>query len=511
MPRPNILFITTDQQRYDHLGLKGLRAIETPNMDRLGREGVHFDRAYCPSPVCTPTRVSLLTGRYPSSHLAYTIGVTPDPFPGPTLPEILGGDGYATALFGKTHFVRRADEERQMAGGVDPDPTFFRHWRGPFLGFEEFEGSTGHTTNNTPSMHYRVFLEDAGVDYRRWFPHLRGAYDHQACGSWEIPEQYHDTEWVAGLTRQFIRRQDPGQPWFCWASFQDPHEPHLCPEPWYSRVRTDALEVCEGYRDGEFDRKPEVYRMCHQKDFGSLNDWVGAPAALNGAVREEATVPSCFGEPDKDARKHAALQATLGMIAFLDHRLGTIMQALEESNQLENTIIVWTSDHGEMHGHHGLWGKGIAAFEDCQRVPLLVWGPGHIRKRGTVPALANLVDLPRTFLSLAGIAPPQEWQGADLTPILTGATDSVQDAVLVELRATHSTLNQHTLITDRYKLVVYRHTEEGELYDLEDDPDQYRNLWEDPGSRELRSRLLHRLARFHMEREPVGPPRTSFA
>ena len=271
------------------------------------------------------------------------------------------------------------------------------------------------------------------------------------------------------------------------------------------------MEVFEGYREGEFDRKPEVYRMCHRKDFGSLNDWVGAPAALNGAVREEATVPSCFGEPEKDARRQAALQATLGMVAFLDHRLGTLIRTLEESNQLENTIIVWTSDHGEMHGHHGLWGKGIAAFEDCQRVPLLVWGPGHIRKRGTVPALANLVDLPRTFLSLAGIAPPQEWQGADLRPILKGEAEAVQDAVLVEMRATRSTLNQHTLITDRHKLVVYRHTEEGELYDLQDDPDQYRNLWADPEFGEIRGRLLHRLARFHMEREPVGPPRISFA
>ena len=159
MARPNILFITTDQQRFDHLGLKGLQAIDTPYLDRLGREGVHFDRAYCPSPVCTPTRVSLLTGRYPSSHLAYTIGVTPDPFPGPTLPEVLGRAGYVTALFGKTHFVRREDEARQMAGGVEPDAAFFRQWRGPYLGFQTFEGSTGHTINNIPAMHYRTFLD----------------------------------------------------------------------------------------------------------------------------------------------------------------------------------------------------------------------------------------------------------------------------------------------------------------------------------------------------------------
>ena len=509
MTRPNILFITTDQQRFDHLGLKGLKAIDTPNLDRLGTEGAHFDRAYCPSPICTPTRVSLLTGRYPSSHLAYSIGVTPAPFPAPTLPELLSSGGYRTALFGKTHFVRRADEARHMAGGQDPDSGFFRTWCGPYLGFDEFAGNTGHTTNNTPAQHYRIFLEDAGVNYRDWFPQLRDEYDHQACGRWNIPPEYHDTQWVADRAIDFINRQSNEQPWFCWTSFQDPHEPHLCPEPWFSKVRTEELRIFDGYREGEFDDRPEVYKMCHQKDFAHLNDGVGAPKSLGGAVRDEATVPSCFGEPEKDANAKTALQATLGMIAFLDDRLGAIIQALEAKGQLDNTIIVWTSDHGEMHGHHGLWGKGIAAYEDAQRVPLLMWGANHIGRIGTTPALANLVDLPKTFLSLAGLSPPQEFQGADLSPILSGENKSVQDAVLVELRATESTLNQHTLVTEQHKLVVYKHTSEGELYDLVSDPDQYRNLWNE--NTELRSQLLHRLARFHMEREAVGPKRVSFA
>jgi arylsulfatase A-like enzyme len=271
------------------------------------------------------------------------------------------------------------------------------------------------------------------------------------------------------------------------------------------------MDLPEGYREGEFDGKPEIYRMCREKDFGPLNDWVGAPESLGGAVRDEATVPSCFGEPEKDARSRAAMQATLGMIAFLDDRLGSIMRTLEDTGQIENTIIVWTSDHGEMHGHHGLWGKGLPAFEDCQRVPLLVWGPRWVPARGTIPALANLVDLPRTFLSLTGAPMPREWQGVDLSPVLRGEADSVQDAVLVEMRATQRTLNQHTLITDRHKLVVYRHTEAGELYDLQADPDQYRNLWAEAGSQTLRAGLLHRLARLQMEREPTGPDRVSFA
>lgn len=511
MSAPNILLITTDQQRFDHLGLKGLTAINTPNLDRLGREGIHFDRAYCPSPICTPTRVSLLTGRYPSSHGAYTIGVTPDPFPGPTLPAVLASAGYRTALFGKTHFVRRADETRHMNKGMEPPPGFFKTWRGPYLGFNEIEGSTGHTTNNVPAMHYRVFLEESGVDYQQWFPQMQGTYNHQACGRWDIPPEFHDTHWVTARTNEFLERQSPDQPWFCWTSFQDPHEPHLCPDPWFSQVNTEKMALYEGHRPGEFDNKPDVYKMCLEKDFSHLNDAVGAPASLLGAVRDEATVPSCFGEPEKDANARSALQATLGMIAFLDDRLGSLLRTLERTNQLENTLIVWTSDHGEMHGHHGLWGKGIAAYEDAQRVPLLISSPKHVKPIGSTQALVNLVDLPTTFLSMACTETPESWQGTDLSPILNGKKQSVQDAVLVELRPTEHTLNQHTLITDQFKLVVYKHTENGELYDLAQDPDQYVNLWSIPSYQHRRQQLLHRLAKIHMEREPRGPHRISFA
>ena len=511
MARPNILFITTDQQRFDHLGLKGLRAIHTPNLDRLGTEGIHFDRAYCPSPICTPTRVSLLTGRYPSSHGAYTIGVTPRPFPSPTLPGILAKGGYRTALFGKTHFVRRADEARHMNQGIEPSPEFFQNWNGPYLGFDEIMASTGHTTNNVPAMHYRRFLEQTGVDYQAWFPQLQDRYDHQACGSWNIPPQFHDTQWVSDCTSAFIRKQSDQQPWFCWTSFQDPHEPHLCPEPWFSSVDTTLMPRYEGHREGEFNDRPDVYRMCLEKDFGPLNDFVGAPKTLNGAVRDEATVPSCFGEPEKDAQASAALQATLGMIAFLDDRLGAILRTLEETNQLENTIVIWTSDHGEMHGHHGLWGKGLPAYEDAQRVPLLVRLPSATQTQGTSSALVNLVDLPITLLAQAGIAPPESWQGVDLSPLLNAESDSVQDAILIELRPTENTLNQHTLITEGFKLVVYQHTNAGELYDLKHDPDQYINLWDKVTHAAKQRSLLQRLTQIHMEREPKGPHRISFA
>jgi uncharacterized sulfatase len=508
---PNILLITTDQQRFDQLGIKGVKGIKTPHLDRLGREGVHFDRAYCPSPICTPTRVSLLTGQYPSQHQAYSIGVTADPFPRPTIADLLSSAGYATALFGKTHFVRREDEASHMAGIPNPSPEFFKTWKGPYLGFEEFQGSTGHTINKMPAMHYRTFLEESGEDYQQWFPYFGDSYDHHRCGLWEIPEQYHDTSWVAGLTTDYIERNSGEKPWFCWASFEDPHEPLVCPDPWYSSVDTDEMELYEGYREGEFDDRPDLYRMCREKDFDPLNDRSVQEDILGGAVHEKCSIPSVFGEPLKDERVREATQATLGMVAFLDDRVGAILKKLEETGQLDNTIIIYTSDHGEMHGHHGLWGKGVTAYEDCQRVPLLVWGPGHVESRGTVSGLANLVDLPKTILNLSGVSLPQGIQGTDLTPILNGTVDSVQDATLVELRASQTTVNQHTLITDRYKLVVYKNLSEGELYDLETDPDQYTNLWSNPSFTELKLGLLHRLTRFHMQKEPHGQPRVSFA
>lgn len=498
MRRPNILLITSDQHRYDHLGCLGTPGFATPHLDRMAREGIHFNRAYTPCPICTPTRVSLLTGQYPSRHGAYSIGVTLDPFPSVTLPAVLGAAGYHTALFGKHHFVRRDDEIAHMAGTPHPPRSFWENWRGPYVGFQEFQANTGHTINNVPEAHYRLFLERAGVDYAPWFHVTRPDYSRFETGRWEIPAEYHDSAWVAGVTSDYLRRRaGDDAPWFCWASFQDPHEPMVCPDPWYSQVDPAALEPYADYREGEFDDRHEIYRRMRESDFGRFNDGNG--------------FPSCFGDFPRRGIERDSLRATAGMVNFLDDRIGAICRTLAETGQLENTLIVYTTDHGEMHGHHGLWGKGAAAYEGCQRVPLLAWAPGLIPATGRTEALANLVDLPRTFLGFAGVDLPLGWQGCDLGPVLRGETGTVQDAVTIELRPTHDTFYQQTLVTATHKLVVYQDTPDGELYDLTVDPDQYHNLWRAPAARDLRDTLLHRLIRLNLEREGHAPPRQSFA
>lgn len=498
--QPNILLITTDQQRADHLGIAGLQGIPTPHLDRLGREGTHFRRAYCSSPLCTPSRVSLLTGTYPSRHGAWSIGVTVAPFPSPTIGELLGQQGYTTALFGKTHFVSRLDEASHMTGMADPPTSYFRQWKGPYVGFIEFQGSNGHTTNCLPDLHYRAFLEDSGVSEEtmgQWYPMLTSSHDHEACGSWEIPPELHDTGWIGQLTDDFIQRQaDRAQPWFCWASFQDPHEPFRCPEPWFSRVDTTQLRPFPGYQAGEFDDRHPVYNALIEGKFEGFND--------------QASIPCCFGgRGGWDDRQITALQATLGMIGFIDDQVGRMLRTLENTGQLNNTVIVFTSDHGEMHGHHGFWGKGAPAYEDCQRVPLLVFGPGHVQRKGDSDALVSLVDLPSTFLSLAGGEAPQGMQGQSLMPLLSASTDSIHDAVLVECRPTLR-LNQLSCISEKWKLVTYDDGEPPELYNLEEDPQQLRNVWSHSGSA-LQTQLLKQCLRRQMQNHGTIHPRRGFA
>lgn len=496
--RPNILLITSDQHRFDHLGCLGTPGLRTPNLDRMAREGVHFNRGYVPCPICTPCRVSLLTGQYPSRHGAYSIGVTLDPFPTQTLPTLLGAAGYHTALFGKHHFVRRDDEVRHITGTRTPPRDFWRQWRGPYAGFQEFQGNTGHNINNLPDMHYRVFLEAAGVDFMPWFHRARADYSRFETGRWEIPAEYHDSTWVAQVTNDYLRqRAGADEPWFCWASFQDPHEPCICPDPWYSSVNPDELRLYEDYREGEFADRHEIYRRMRESDFGSFDDGHG--------------FPSCFDDFERHGIERDSLRATVGMVNFMDDRIGAIFRTLEATGQLENTLVVYTSDHGEMHGHHGLWGKGAAAYEDCQRVPLLAWGPGLIPATGTTEALANLVDLPRTFLNFAGVELPTGLQGCDLSPVLRREQATVQDAVTIEFRPTYDTFYQQTLVTASHKLVVYKDTDDGELYDLAADPDQYRNLWSVATSRDTRDALVRRLVRLNLEREAHSPRRVSFA
>ncbi|MFW6217659.1 MAG: sulfatase [Verrucomicrobiota bacterium] len=522
----NILLITTDQQRWDHLGLAGLAGIETPNLDRLGREGRLFNRAYCPSPTCTPSRVSTLTGRYPSRHGSWSIGVNPELMQEKdSVAWRLRESGYRTAMIGKAHFHNQNIEESLVLGESErtkrPElkpttdiPTDAWRKQHSFLGFDHLRLSMGHNIQQVPKMHYLAWLEDQGAtpgQIGEWFPFYAGkSFDAgKSMGVWDIPEQLHPTRWIGGETEAFIESAGAGDaPWFCWSSLQDPHVPFVCPQPWFDKVEAAAMRLFETAREGEFDDKPAFYKRVWEARHG---DWFGEEGWGPLYDSERRLPPACaFPNPYFEERAALAMQATLGMIAFIDDAVGKLLDKLDATRQMENTLVVFTSDHGEYHGHHGFWGKGLPAYEDAQRIPFLARGAG-VRPGSKSEALVSLVDLMPTFLEAAGAPVPPGVQGISLLPLFSGERESVRDAVLIEARAKADALPQRTLVTDRHKLIVYGGTDEGELYDLQQDPDQYENLWDRPEHTALQIELLKLYARVSVENEGTVPPRTSFA
>jgi uncharacterized sulfatase len=259
------------------------------------------------------------------------------------------------------------------------------------------------------------------------------------------------------------------------------------------------MEMLGDYREGEFDDKPSFYKTVYETD-----EW------YNEFKSNSLDVPCAFTRFDLKGKEREAMQATLGMVAMIDYEVGRILEGLKQTGQEENTLVVFTTDHGEIHNHHGLWHKGLFAYDDCQRIPFLVWGPGIVKRQGTSDALVNLVDLPKTFLDLVGIPFVQGIQGVSLMPIIRGEKRHVQDITLVELQATKN-IYQQTMITDRYKLIVYRDQDYGELYDMQNDPDQYKNLWDLPELAEVKAELMYRFVKFNMKKEGYVHERKTFA
>jgi len=496
MPRPNILLITSDQQRWDHAGWANAE-VKTPHLNSLAARGIAYSRGYTCSPVCTPARCSLLTGHMPSRHGAYTIGCSL-PVDYPTLPQILGRQGYFTGLCGKGHFSSCCTEGLFESPPNIHNSGFFRNWSGPFYGFEHAQLVIDHgDRRETAGMHYGAWLEDQGVRIEDYF----GNHAYKDFGVWALPEDLHYSKWTADRTIDAIRRAgDDDRPFFIWSSFQDPHNPCFVPEPWAS-LHDDVTIPDPVWEPEEFATKPPFYRSTVEG-----NTLAGEPL-LTGpkdwACRDNTRY-------DREAFvKQARLYR--GMVSLMDHHIGRIVEQLEARGQLGNTIIVFTSDHGEYLGNHGLWWKWLYAYEDAHRVPFLVVDPACRTPGAESEALQSLIDIPRTFLSRAGITPAPGIQGVDQSAAWCDASSRVRAHAIVEFRPTEGPFMQKTFIERDWKLVMYSPVEYGELYDLRDDPHQLKNLWASPTHQARKHDLQAALLRAEMQEEGVLRARTMWA
>jgi arylsulfatase len=459
--RPNILWICTDQQRLDTLGCYGNNLVETKSIDGLATDGVLFENAFCQSPVCTPSRASFLTGRYPRTTRCRQNGQS-IPADEVLVTKLLHDAGYVGGLSGKLHIsachpIACKGTERRIDDGYD-----VFHW-------------SHHPGAGWPTNEYMHWLREKHVDFKvdkyRDFKHV--------CVG--MPAEHHQTTWCAEKAIAFIEESAGFEtPWFFSVNFFDPHHRFDPPRDYLERYldRLDEIPL-PNYVKGELDGKPVWQRMDHE------NAYAGTAGHAYDAMSDD---------------EHRLIRAAYwAMVDLIDDQVGRMLDALNATGQRDNTLVIFMSDHGEMLGDHGIYLKGAYFYEPGIHMPLIISMPGTIQPARRSPALVELVDIAPTLLDAVGLRPHSGVQGRSLWPMLTGETalDHHRDDVYCEYynaNQRYETPAHLTMVrTERHKLVAAHGHHDGELYDLEADPNETHNRWADPAYAEVRHDMLLRL------------------
>ena len=469
---PNILWICTDQQRYDTIGALGYSHVDTPHIDALVESGTAFTRAYCQSPICTPSRSSFLTGMYASAVHVNGNGLEYFPDRPELVTKTFADAGYTCGLIGKLHL---ATASKGVEPRADDGYSYWQYSHAPRDDWPE------------------------GHDYADWVREQGSVLGDLTSDPDGVPPELHQTTWCAEKTIEFMRQDHPG-PWLASVNIYDPH-------PWFNPPRR--------YRD-QFDPADMPGALFRDSDLEEQERLAFADFQSRVRRPDDLDIRNTYHIPERDAPYAAndvrLLQAAYcAMIKQVDDQLGRILAALDESGQRENTVVVFTSDHGETLGDHGLIQKGCRFYEGLVRVPLVFSWPGRIKAGQRRDDLVELSDKAPTLLELAGQEVPERMTGKSLAPILTDAApephrDFVRCEYYDALKAPDGTFA--TMYRDeRYKLVVYHGRDYGELYDLQEDPDEFDNLWEDPAHAARRADLLKRSFDTSMLAMDRGPRR----
>ncbi len=433
-----MLLLCPDQLRADYLSCYGHPTVGTTSIDRLASEGVRLDRAYCAAPLCGPSRISLVTSTRLSEHGHRNYGSTIN-YRVPNLVRLLKESGYRTAMFGKNHCFDAGqlpqiwdDLHDICAGNYDDHPRYRRS-------FDAFPMEPDYHLN------------------------LTGLLADEAIG--------------------FLQRQS-GEPFLLWVNWQDPHPAFTCPEPYFSMFDPNEIALPPMYRDGGGTGKPR-----------RLSNWQAnsrASEATDGEIRQ-------------------AIAAYMGQVRYVDDSVGRILDALAESGLDKDTLVVFLADHGEMLGSQGAFHKLGAFYECLTRIPVIIRHPDGLY-RGVFGGLVEEVDLAPTILEACGIESPPSFVGESLHRRLVERRQEGRETVLVEAGMQAPTWpgpfgeNQRApfmpnqfgpgaMVSDgRYKLSVY-HDDTCELYDLQSDPDELHNRFDDPALADARHRLTLELCR----------------
>ena len=448
--RPNILWICTDQQRYDTIRALGNPHINTPSIDKLVGEGVSFIQAYAQSPVCTPSRAAFLTGRYPRTTKCRQNGQAMPPNE-KLISRLFADAGYTCGLAGKLHLATCANGVVETR--IDDGYEVF-HW-------------SHHPQPDWPENAYTQWLHSKGTSWEELYGGPSTDYIKHG-----VPEEFNQTTWCADKTIEFIREQK-GEPWFFSYNCFAPHHPFDPPAEFLAqynpadmplpKTKTGELENKTTYQqlDGQFAHNdPKAY------DIGKMND------------RDKQEITAAY----------------YAMVELIDKQVGRMVSALEETGQLENTIVIFMSDHGEMLGDHGFYLKGPHFYDEAVRVPLVFSWKDRFQADIRADCLMELIDIAPTLLEASGLEIPEYIQGRTLFPILLGQAPAGQHRDYVFSEYYNAWTHKHSygsmLRTREEKMVVYHGTDQGELYDLKSDPDEFENLWSDASHAVLKMRMM---------------------
>ena len=511
--RPSYILFITDQQRYDHLGCNGHPVLRTPNIDAIAAEGVSHDRFYVASPVCMPNRASLMTCRMPSSHGTRSLGIPLD-YDSVTFVELLAAAGYDTCLIGKSHLQNVSDFDIQIeqtkhregftapsddltvAIRSDLDNDTYQYERQaywdkpnpkvplPFYGFKEYFAVMRHGFNT-------------GGDHLEWVKKnapeilaLRGRdkqFDHdftvpQAIRT-KVPEEYYSTTYIADCAVEWLEaRRSNDKPFLLMVSFPDPHHPFTPPGKSWDMYKPEDMVVPAAYEADDWD--PPEYVKVAERD--RANDpRLGQMAGYSLAVSKQ------------EALEARAL--TCGMISMIDDAVGRVRAAATDVGVADNTVQIFTSDHGDHLGEHRLLFKGAEQYDSLTHVPF-IWADPKGDSGTRVDDLAQTLDIGTTILEHAKVENSLGMQGVVLPTVGGAGRDAAH--IQYETQRTQEAFGTrprvHTIVQSNWRLSMYLGKCQNELFDLENDPGEMSNLWDSAKHQDIKARLVEHLAELEI-------------
>lgn len=423
---PNLLIIMSDEHAPMFSSPYGHPLVQTPNLDRLAENGITFTNAYCNSPLCMPSRMSFMTGKY-IHHIAAWDNATPLASDEITWAHLLRNAGYDVVLAGKQHF-----------GGMD--------------------GLHGFRTQLARDLHAE--RQHALTDWENGTPPAKRPWQGLAQAGPGITEEIEVDDLAETAALEYLREAaQKEQPWALNVSFIAPHFPLVVPQRFWELYPLDEIDM-PTMPEGHLENQHPVYQRMRQM-FG------------------------CVDFPEELVRRGRA--GYYGLITYLDEKIGRLLNALEENGQAENTVVIYTSDHGEMNGEHGMWRKSNF-YEASARVPLQIRLPGHRQAGKRIDAVVSLVDVTATLVDLANAPLLGQLDGDSLIPLIQGTAPDWKNFAFSEYLAHGVARPMAMLRQGRYKF-NYSLGDAPELYDIVEDPGEFHNLADEPAYQSIREEL----------------------